>query len=53
LVANQQLDIQKQLRFCDFVDDQNSLTMEAVMAKHKPYTPEYKLSAVLDPDGNT
>jgi hypothetical protein len=27
--------------------------MEAVMIKHKPYTPEYKLSAVLDPDSST
>ena len=37
----------------DFVDDQNSLTMEVVITKHKPYTPEYKLSAILDPDGST
>jgi hypothetical protein len=25
--------------------------MEAVMAKHKPYTSKYKLQTVLDPDG--
>jgi transposase len=28
------------------MDDQNSLTMEVVMVKHKPYAPEYKLQAV-------
>jgi transposase len=28
------------------VDDQNSLILEAIMARHKPYTPEYKLEAI-------